>query len=142
MGALTRARTVTAACVATCLLVLGLAGPALADPTGTYQVTGTNPDSGGTYTGTVTVTRTGETYRVVWDIAGTRFTGTGLGAVIRNNKFTIGPADENDIAISVGYVSGKTFGMAMYFLQDDGSWNGVWTYGGSRDVASETWRPQ
>jgi len=134
------ARAIRAA-LAVLLLALA-AGQALAGPVGTFAVTGTNPDSGGTYTGTVTVSRTGDTYRVVWNIAGTRYSGTGLGAVIRDKTFLVGPADENDIAISVGYVSGKTFGMAMYFLQEDGSWEGVWTYGGSDKVAKETWQPQ
>lgn len=27
----------------------------------------------------------------------------------------------------------------MYFEQPDGSWQGVWTYGGSEKVASEIW---
>ena len=125
----------------TALLLTLAAGQALADPTGTFRVVGTNPDSGSTYKGKVTVTRTGDTYKVVWDIAGTRYIGTGLGAIIRDRKFLVGSAEPDDIAISVGYVSGKTFGMAMYFLQDDGTWEGVWTYGGSRDVANETWYP-
>ena len=125
----------------TALLLTLAAGQALADPTGTFRVVGTNPDSRSTYKGKVTVTRTGDTYKVVWDIAGTRYIGTGLGAIIRDRKFLVGPAEPDDIAISVGYVSGKTFGMAMYFLQDDGTWEGVWTYGGSRDVAKETWYP-
>ena len=123
------------------LLLTVAAGHALADPTGTFRVVGTNPDSGGTYEGKVTVTRTGDTYKVVWDIAGTRYIGTGLGAIVRDKKFLVGPAEADDIALSVGYVSGKIFGMAMYFLQDDGTWEGVWTYGGSKDVAKETWYP-
>ena len=115
---------------------------ALADPVGSFRVVGTNPDSGGTYQGTVTVSRNGETYRVVWDVAGTRYVGTGLGAVVENQRFLVGPADPADIAISIGYVSGNIFGMAMYFLQDDGTWEGVWTYGGSPKVAKETWYPR
>ena len=128
---------------ATMALALAIAAPAaLADPTGSYRVVGTNPDTGGEYRGTVTVTRTGETYAVVWDVGGTRYVGTGLGAVIRDGGFLIGPADPGDSALSVGYVSGRSFGMAMYFERADGRWEGVWTYGGSREVATEIWYPR
>ncbi len=51
----------------------------------------------------------------------------------------MGPGKPRRHAISVGYVSGNSFGMAMYFEQPDGTWQGVWTYGGSRQVASEMW---
>ncbi|WP_261323201.1 hypothetical protein [Rhizobium leguminosarum] len=43
----------------------------------------------------------------------------------------MGPASDEHTAISVGYVSKENFGIAMYFEQPDGSWQGVWTYGGS-----------
>ena len=91
--------------------------PAQADPTGRYEVIGENPDTGGEYQGSVQVTRTGQTYRVVWNIAGTQYVGTGLGAVFENGKFRIGAANPKDEALSVGYVSGRTFGMAFYILQ-------------------------
>lgn len=125
-----------AACLAAAFL---LQPAAFADPVGTYSVEGTNPDNGSTYSGTVEVTRTGETYQVVWDIAGQRFVGTGLGALIRDDSFLVGAAESDDTAISVGYKSGDGFGMAMYFEQDDGTWDGIWTYGGSDRVARETW---
>jgi hypothetical protein len=51
---------------------------ALADPVGRYRVRGTNPN-GSAYSGEVRVTRTGDTYRVVWDIGGQTYTGTGIG---------------------------------------------------------------
>ncbi len=51
----------------------------------------------------------------------------------------MGPASSEDTAISVGYISGNSFGMAMYFKQDDGTWQGVWTYSGSRQAAREDW---
>ena len=113
-----------------------------ADPTGRYDVVGENPNTGGEYQGAVQVTRTGQTYRVVWNIAGTKYVGTGLGAVFENGNFRIGAANPNDRAISVGYVSGNSFGMAFYIKQDSGAWEGVWTYGGSNQVARETWYPR
>jgi len=121
-----------------------LAAPALAwaDPTGTFKVQGTNPDSGKDYTGSVTVERAGETYKVTWKVGNTEYVGTGLGAKFNGNRFEMGPASPDDTAISVGYISGKTFGMAMYFLQPDGTWQGVWTYAGTNKAAPENWVTQ
>lgn len=113
--------------------------PAHADPVGTWKVIGENPDSGNRYTGTVRVNRTGETYSVYWTIDGTDYYGTGIGAKIVKGRFEMGPASKQDTAISVGYISGDSFGMATYFLQADGTWKGVWTYSGSRQVAAEVW---
>jgi len=126
-------------CLLSCLL---LASPAmaLADPTGAYNLSGVNPDNGQKYTGTVEVTRTGETYSVSWKIGGSEFIGTGLGAkIVDGSRFEMGVASADDIAISVGYISGNSFGTAMYFEQPDGSWQGVWTYGGSKKASPETW---
>jgi hypothetical protein len=111
---------------------------ALAEPTGDYQVQGKNPD-GKPYTGVVQVTRTGETYSVKWNVGGTEFIGTGLGAKFIGDRFQMGPASPDDTAISVGYISGNSFGMAMYFQQPDGTWQGIWTYGGSDKASLENW---
>jgi hypothetical protein len=123
-------------------IALGLATAALADPTGSYSVKGTNPDNGKQYTGSVEVTRTGQTYTVIWNIAGDEFVGTGLGAHFIGNRFELGSASDDDTAISVGYVSKNSFGMAMFFEQEDGHWEGAWTYGGSQIAASEDWYPK
>ncbi len=124
------------------LFLAVLATVSHADPTGKYNVVGTNPDTGSEYRGRVSVTRTGETYRVVWNIGGTRYIGTGLGALVSSGRYTVGPAHPDDSSISIGYVSGRSFGQAFYFEQKDGSWEGVWTYGGSNKIASETWYPR
>ncbi len=124
------------------LVILAAPAVCLADPSGQWDVVGTNPDNGQQYSGAVRVQRTGETYSVTWNIGGTEYVGTGLGAKFIGDRFEMGPASPEDTAISVGYVSGGTFGMAMYFLQADGSWQGVWTYGGSRTAAQENWYPQ
>lgn len=122
-------------------VLLSLPVIALADPTGNFSVVGDNPDTGKQYTGTVKVTRSGETYEVVWDIAGSQSVGTGLGAkFVGNNRFRVGPASRDDIALSVGYTSdNSSFGIAMYFEQPDGTWKGVWTYKGSKKAISEIW---
>ena len=122
------------------LFLTTLPALALADPAGTYDVRGRNAD-GNEYTGTVRVERNGETYNVAWNIGGTEFIGTGLGARFEGDRFVMGPASPDDTAISVGYISGQSFGMAMYFQQPDGQWHGVWTYGGSDKAAPESWQP-
>ncbi|PHP65100.1 hypothetical protein CSC94_21400 [Zhengella mangrovi] len=128
--------------VAATLAVMMTCGLAIADPTGTYDVEGMNPDNGRTYHGTVTVRRTGQTYSVVWDIAGSRYIGTGLGATIAGGQYTVGPASADNTTLSIGYVSGRTFGQAFYIQQPDGSWSGIWTYGGSKLVSTEEWYPR
>jgi len=95
-----------------------------ADPVGSYSVEGANPGGGSKYRGTVTVTKTGETYRVVWVVAGTRYIGTGIG-------------DKDFIAVS--YKSGGDTGLALYGA-DGGNWAGVWTYAGGREVGAEVWK--
>jgi hypothetical protein len=105
--------------------LLGSVAAALAaDPVGTYSVEGTNPGNGSRYSGVVAVEKTGETYRVVWVVAGTRYVGTGIG-------------DKNFIAVS--YRSGRDTGLALYGA-DGSNWAGAWTYAGGQQVGSETWK--
>ncbi len=95
-----------------------------ADPVGDYTIEGTNPGGNGTYTGTVTVSRTGETYRLVWVVGSTRYVGTGIG----NKDF-----------IAVSYKSGNDTGLALYGA-DGGNWAGVWAFSGARQVGAEIWK--
>ncbi|HEY6027707.1 MAG TPA: hypothetical protein VIV09_12480 [Pseudolabrys sp.] len=97
-----------------------------ADPTGSYDVEGANPGGGGKYRGTVTVEKTGDTYRVVWIVGNTRYIGTGIG----NKDF-----------LAVSYKSGKDTGLALYGA-DGGNWAGIWTYAGGREVGPELWKRQ
>lgn len=97
-----------------------------ADPVGTYNVEGTNPGDKSSYKGTVTITKTGETYRVIWIVGGTRYIGTGIG----NKDF-----------IAVSYKSGDSSGLALYGA-DGGNWAGVWTYSGGDKMGAEFWKRQ
>jgi hypothetical protein len=116
---------------------------ALADPTGTYSVTGRNANTGNTYRGTVAVSRTGATYKVVWNIAGKESVGTALGSHFENDTtIATGPATDKDSGLSIGYINNNSFGIGTYYLRPDGSWSGVWTYGGSQHITSETWTRQ
>jgi hypothetical protein len=94
-----------------------------ADPVGHYTVEGNNPDHGANYTGDVTVSKTGQTYKIVWTIGGTKYYGTGIG-------------DENFLAIS--YKSGSETGLALYGEKDEG-WVGIWTYAGGKALGAEKW---
>lgn len=105
---------------------LGVTAAFAADPIGKYKVEGTNPGNGSSYSGTVTVEKTGDTYRVTWVVGGTRYIGTGIG-------------DKNFIAVS--YKSGSDTGLALYG-EDGGNWEGVWTYAGGHQLGSETWKRQ
>ena len=111
----------------------------LAGPEGTYRVTGTNPGGQGEYTGTVSVRQTGQTYSVIWNVGGVKYTGTGLGAENRQGYSTMGPASANDSSIAISYISGGSFGLAYYVEQFDGTWRGIWTYGGSDKIGTEIW---
>jgi hypothetical protein len=116
---------------------------ALADPCGTYNLVGRNADNGSTYKGRWRSRGRGGTYKVVWLIGGKQSIGTGLGSHFENGDTIVtGPASDEDTGLSVGYVNKDSFGIATYYLQRDGSWSGVWTYGGSQHTTSETWTPQ
>jgi hypothetical protein len=100
---------------------------AMADPVGRYSVRGNNPgDESRTYSGSVRVERTGDTYRVTWDIGNQSFIGTGIGS-------------QDFLAVS--YRSGSQTGLALYAQQRDGSWTGVWTYSDGRRIGAERWEP-
>lgn len=115
---------------------------AIAGPEGVYNVEGSNPGNGDRYRGTVSVTRTGQTYAVVWNIGGTEFIGTGLGSANVKGTSTMGPASDQDTAISISYVSDGSFGLAYYVEQSNGQWKGIWTYGGSTQIGTEIWTPR
>jgi hypothetical protein len=110
--------------IAAAAFVLSMSAAFAADPVGTYRVEGTNPGSGSKYAGTVTVERTGETFRVIWVVAGARYVGTGIG----NKDF-----------IAVSYRSGGETGLALYG-EDGGNWTGVWTVANGRDLGAEVWK--
>lgn len=113
-------RTLLVAVALLCSSALAFA----ADPAGSYSVSGTNPGNGSSYRGSVTVSRTGNTYRVIWVVGGTRYTGTGIG---------------NREGLAVSYRSGNSTGLALYG-SDGGNWQGVWTYAGGHDLGTEIWK--
>ena len=130
-----------AAIISACALILAPT-LALADPTGTYKVVGRHADTGSTYQGTVEVSRTGPTYKVVWVIDGKQSIGTGLGMHIDGSTVTTSAATDKDVGLSVGYINKDSFGIGSYARKPDGTWSGIWTSGGSQKIVTETWTPQ
>lgn len=108
------------------VVLVSMTAALAADPVGKYDVEGANPGGNGKYRGTVTVEKTGDTYRVVWVVSGTRYIGTGIG----NKDF-----------LAVSYRSGNDTGLALYG-SDGGNWSGIWTYAGGREVGPEIWKRQ
>ena len=112
---------ILSAAVAAALMLAAV--PTLAQE-GQYRVQGSNPGGGGSYAGTVTVQKTGQTYQVVWQVEGTRFVGTGIG----------GPD-----GLAVTYRSGNDTGVAIYVPGQQGGCEGVWTYAGARQIGQGRW---
>lgn len=111
-------------------VALGLAPSlALAGPEGTYDMTGANPTDNSPYKGVVEVRKTGQTYAVTW-----RF-----GA---DETHGIGALATADRTFAVSYDAGNGHGIALYELQGDGTWSGIWSNMGDEALGTEIWRPQ
>lgn len=103
--------------------------PAQARGPGSYTVSGKDAVNNGAYTGTSTLTQTGEsTWRVTWRVGGTNFTGSGLG--------------DGDV-IALNFSGAGRTGVALLRAKTDGSGYAVsWTYSGDRTVSYEDWRKE
>ena len=99
-----------------------LAMPAFAQMTGQYKVDGKNPD-GSSYKGTASVEKTGDTYRIVWMIGGTRTIGTGIGS---------------NEAIAISYRNSNNTGVVLLAKEGD-QYFAVWTYLNGRELGMEKW---
>ncbi|MBB4064898.1 hypothetical protein [Gellertiella hungarica] len=114
-------------------------GLALADPVGTWKISGTNLETNEPYEGTITIERVGGVYRAEWDIDGKKLSGIGLGGKLVGSDFTVGPASADDNVISLGYTQDEATGMGIYLNMPDGTWQGVWTAGDSEKSHPEKW---
>jgi hypothetical protein len=95
--------------------------PGMVDPVGVYKVTGSNPD-GSAYSGTITVTKAGLVWRVVWKAGDQTVNGT---ALIMNG------------VLAVGYEGG----VGVYRAQGNG-WVGEWAERGQTAIGKESWERQ
>ena len=100
-----------AAVPAVALSLTSLTSAAIAQVIGRCNVEGQNP-SGSTCAGTATIEKTGDTYRLVWTIDGTRFVGTGIGS---------------DEGIAISYRSGSITGIAPLDKEPWGHGGMVWS---------------
>lgn len=109
-------------------MVAGLGGPAMAQRQGGYAVAGQTPD-GQRYTGTLQMEAAGgNTWRVVWSVAGD--SARGLGLLIPEGPLLV-----------VGYLAGREIGVVAYAVQPDGRLLGTWTQGNGGGVGSEVLTP-
>jgi hypothetical protein len=105
--------------VAIAAIVLSATAALAADPVGTYMVRRTYP-GGGNYSGSAVVERTGNTYRVTWNIGGQTFVGTGV-------------ANDEGFA---AYRAGSQPALALYGPKSI-HWEGSWIYINGREVGTE-----
>ncbi|MEO0544647.1 MAG: hypothetical protein AAFY99_12600 [Pseudomonadota bacterium] len=124
------------------LILLATTAIGVAGPEGNYDVRGTGVD-GEPYAGSVTVTRTGETYSVKWNIGGDTYFGSGIGASPLHNGAIMGHASESDNVLTIGYSgSYEELRVAFYMEHANGVWQGIWTEYGSPKVSVENWYPK
>ena len=110
------------------MVALALALPAVAQRSGLYDISGTNPD-GSLYNGTMTLTQVGGTsFRLTW-VVGTN-TIEGVGMVSGLNLAVVFSLGENQTA------------MGMYDLRPNGELSGIWTVVGSQATGTEVARPR
>ena len=104
-------------------LATGAAGAA--EIGGTYRVEGTNFD-GSRYTGTATITPTADlTCDIQWQ---TGSTADGICML------------DGDV-LAASYVMGKSVGLVVYRILDDGTLEGRWTIAGQQGVGTEVLHP-
>lgn len=109
-------------------LALYLAPLAVAQRSGLYDVSGTNPD-GSLYNGTLMLTQVGGTsFRISWSV-GTN-TIEGVGMVSGLHLAVVFSLGENQTA------------MGMYDLRPNGELSGIWTVVGSQATGTEVARPR
>ena len=118
---MTSTRRISALFVVLLLAAGAPAALAAVDLEGRYAVAGVNPGGGSGYDGVVEVFRTGETYRVVWQIGAQSFVGTGI---------------LYDGVFSIAYNGG----LAVYRPGPGGTLKGQWTLTGEQRLGSETWQ--
>jgi len=108
--------------IATIAALVLMTCAASAQVVGRFNVEGRNPD-GSTYGGAASVEKTGDTYRVVWTIDGTRFVGTAIGS---------------DEALAITYRAGNETGIALMGREGAG-YGVVWAYAGGTRIGLERW---
>ena len=108
-----------------CLVFAAL--PALAQRTGVYSLSGTNPD-GSAYGGEVAMQQVGlVSWRVIWSVEGERIEGIGM---------------SSGNVMAVMYQLGQRTGMGIFNIEANGTMIGQWTVLGSSGIGTETLTPR
>ena len=110
----------------TILLAICLGAPAIAaDIEGTYSAVGSNPGGKGQYKGNVIISKTEETYKVVWSV-GTAYIGTGI---VIGDVLSVAYTDE----------AKKWFGIVAYKIKSGGKvLEGLWSGHNGKKLGKET----
>jgi len=110
----------------TAILAICLIAPAhAADIEGTYKASGANPGGKGQYKGNVIISKSGETYKVVWSV-GTAYIGTGIKV---GDVLSVAYTDEGK----------KWFGIVAYKIKSGGKvLEGLWSGHNGRKLGKET----
>lgn len=109
------------------LLALGLSLPAAAQRSGTYDISGANPD-GTEYTGTMLLTQVGlSTFRVSWNIGPDTIEGVAM---------------VSGLTVATAFSLGQQPGMGIYEIKPNGVLEGVWTTVGAFAAGRETATPR
>ena len=108
------------------VLFASISGVSAQNLPGKYNVEGKNLD-GSAYSGPAEIVATSETTcRIRWQTGDT----TSEGICMRNGS-----------SFAAGYVLGKSIGLVVYEMKDDGSLNGVWTIADQNGVGEEVLTP-
>jgi hypothetical protein len=107
-------------------LSMGIGSASAQTVGGSYNVKGTNPN-GSTYGGTVQITPTGSSCRIVWQTGSTSSSGI---CMLANKAF------------AASYLLQGRQGLVVYELQSDGSLKGWWTIAGQAGVGTENLYPK
>jgi len=105
-------------------LVIGQSVSAM-DIEGTYSAKGANPEGKGEYVGNVIISRTKDSYKLVWNV-GMVYIGTGI---VVDNVLSVAYTDENK----------NWFGVVAYRILDDGKkLQGMWCAHNDTVLGKET----
>ena len=96
---------------------------AWADPSGTYDVKGTELD-GTAYHGTLVISKSGDVYELAYTFDdGTTQEGSAVG---------------DDSFLAYGYGDEEELGVGLMTAKG-GNWEGIWTHVGADKMSTETW---
>lgn len=103
-----------------------LPGLAMAEGPGRYTISGIDPRTRESYSGTAQLTKTGDdTWRIVWRIGGQTWNGHGIG---------------DGKVMAVNYSGQGASGVFLMIAKSGGGYEAVWSYTGDTKLGSEDWK--